>query len=1050
MVLVRDPQTGLVSDVGVNDFDDDGYADPEYGESRRVITNLHKDGISLKRLIAQKDRQQNPIRRLETDPDEPLTFSQSGADIEEHTGCLNAKERPGLWDGQFTYRPASEDLPFLNQLAYHCQQTGIQSCRHSQCLKNKEHVVTIIPKCEWAMFSDWAATLMSCLRSVTREQRVKLPYIHLILTIVQCKDVVETFVRYGKPITADLVGKSKVRHKIEIFGILEVIYWMLTSVDRHANSTAGDKWGADFLPINITAPIVAKATSAAKDIGLCPARFWNLAGVTERNQVDLPGFMEAAIKYPQLKHVGHDNCTNGFCIFNNLDSTKMEQLHKCKGKSCLDSGLLWFDPAHLNESMKEDGRTVWSIDAENPKVLQTGSYVAISHVWSDGTGIGLQRVGQVNRCLFECFAGFIKELGHEGIWWDTISIPTEREARRKAINEMHNNYANAAVTILHDQYLVDFDWKDDGSPCLALVLCPWITRGWTALELIMSNKVSIIFKGQDGQPVLKDLDDDVLAKSPGQSTRAHWIASSIIRRLRKRDITNVSNLMAILKPRTTSWERDRLIIAALLSGVGDVPANIREDEITKKVIDHIHRLNRASLLHGKVTLSETGGWSWCPPSVYNLPVDTFGDLADEERSVYCLVDKNGVLAGHWHYRLLEKEEVVQGRIISISSEMTVIMKTEDALRRWEYCLLLRETNKGGSGLGFLVMPVKKRKDFIHCRFIGAVRDVSPVPQLGYDPRYSYEGFKIGADEGGAESLAKNFIRDWDNTSDARPGQNFDWLRGKLWMGDSLNGQLLVMRPGSKDRATDAFVLTISQKESQGNSSEMAMDMSTQRQILNCNPYVAMSPTPLFTVRTHRDGRPDSKSREKFGRLTADQSWPPRTIPAKDRTFYDTKVSTVGAGGRPSAPIFSEELFVLRTASEPVPIIFAAINETMFTPTPQRPYQGVWAASFPVIGYDFLLFHQPSEAQLEIIKLTGGPLDPRGSPFVIANDLKSNNADTSAGWPGRPNVPVDLYRGPSDTSEPATLVLVSPDEALVVADVAIIQCRRIQIKELMTG
>jgi hypothetical protein len=52
----------------------------------------------------------------------------------------------------------------------------------------------------------------------------------------------------------------------------------------------------------------------------------------------------------------------------------------------------------------------------------------------------------------------------------------------------------------------------------------------------------------DGQPVIKDLDADILADDPRQCTRGHWIASTILRRLR-RPIHNVRDLVAVRSAR---------------------------------------------------------------------------------------------------------------------------------------------------------------------------------------------------------------------------------------------------------------------------------------------------------------------------------------------------------------------------------------------------------------------------------------------------------------------------------------------------------------------
>lgn len=71
-------------------------------------------------------------------------------------------------------------------------------------------------------------------------------------------------------------------------------------------------------------------------------------------------------------------------------------------------------------------------------------------------------------------ANVTKRLGCEAIWWDTISIPTEQAARRKAINNMRMNYNKAACTVIHDRYLLNYEWTDDGSPLCCPCLLPLV------------------------------------------------------------------------------------------------------------------------------------------------------------------------------------------------------------------------------------------------------------------------------------------------------------------------------------------------------------------------------------------------------------------------------------------------------------------------------------------------------------------------------------------------------------------------------------------------
>ncbi|KAI0183937.1 hypothetical protein EV127DRAFT_486622 [Xylaria flabelliformis] len=148
-------------------------------------------------------------------------------------------------------------------------------------------------------------------------------------------------------------------------------------------------------------------------------------------------------------------------------------------------------------------------------------YMALSHVWSDGTGVGLKAPGKVNKCLHAYFAKIARKLGCDGLWWDAISIPSERTARATAIERMLDNFEKAKVTVLHDQDLVRFPWRDDGSPAVALVLSSWFTRGWTAAELFASrhHSVKVLYAdptNPDGDPLINDWDSGSFAADVGE------------------------------------------------------------------------------------------------------------------------------------------------------------------------------------------------------------------------------------------------------------------------------------------------------------------------------------------------------------------------------------------------------------------------------------------------------------------------------------------------------------------------------------------------------
>jgi hypothetical protein len=230
-----------------------------------------------------------------------------------------------------------------------------------------------------------------------------------------------------------------------------------------------------------------------------------------------------------------------------------------------------------------------------------------------GTGTGAWPRGEVNSCLYSFFRRIARQFQCKGIWWDTICIPREKAARSVAINRIQSNYENARITLVHDCYLREWEWTNEEADeetaaetaCFAIIMSPWFSRGWTALELAKSRKVKIVFKG----PLIKDL-DEILAKAPSGFARDGIV------KLRNKSITNVDDLLATLGPRHTSWPRDLAIISGLLVGV-KIQSDASQQGIYKRVLQKMETVNHGHLFHNLLTMSE--GYSWCPVSLLDLP-----------------------------------------------------------------------------------------------------------------------------------------------------------------------------------------------------------------------------------------------------------------------------------------------------------------------------------------------------------------------------------------------------------------------------------------------
>lgn len=415
----------------------------------------------------------------------------------------------------------------------------------------------------------------------------------------------------------------------------------------------------------------------------------------------------------------HEQCTFDLCEQSRIDSTSVAQRHEdCDGKC----GKYNFPLRLLDERIEKSKFTAWrlvsdSLDDTPPLLDSKNPYMALSHVWADGTGGGISGPGVVNKCLFNFFCGIARDFQCEGLWWDTISIPTDEDLRRKALNVMHTNYAVARITLVHDLYLREWEWVNAEMACFAIVKSPWFSRGWTALELAKSHKVKILFKSRknEGQ-VIKDLDidilDEVLPSSP------HYNLAMAINKLRRTSIQSFGDMLAILGPRDTSKPRDVPIISGLLAGI-ETSGGISHQEIYQRILRKLGKVAQGHLFHNLSTMT-TPGFSWCPINILDMP------MADtDSESTLLDLRENGDLEGTWKVYPVDDINVNDLLLQKVHPLTVISLKIAlNAENKAKHVLLVENIENGLLGhRALLVRPMECEKPTtgaIHCRFVGPV------------------------------------------------------------------------------------------------------------------------------------------------------------------------------------------------------------------------------------------------------------------------------------------------------------------------------------------
>ncbi|UKZ65406.1 uncharacterized protein TrAtP1_006601 [Trichoderma atroviride] len=694
---------------------------------------------------------------------------------DDDSACGNGAPHDHMWAANPSFRFTEPEVGFLSHLAHLCIEARLQKCSRSSCLEERARMDRVAPDCRWAAFREWALVSMSCQASMRDKNELSQAHTHIARAISGCCMTLKAYLDHSRErFLPFLDGAGVEEHRVDLAEVANLIYWMAKIQSQIGiGPRRFGAWDHRLLPSTVSLPSIERAAHEVEAMGLCKQRLWNLVAISDRRQSDLPDIINALRPHKDsLRHESHDFCTPSKCQWSHMNSSSVRQLHKCgaveprepsggrkaarAAKACAQR---LFSVELLETAVELGNSTAWlcsGLRLSGPR----DAYIAISHVWSDGTGVGVQEVGTVNSCLFDFFSGIAKELGCNGLWWDALSIPYEPRARSKALNQMHANYANARYTVVHDSYLINFPWSDDGSPCLAIVLSTWFTRGWTALELAMSKRVKVLFGNPDPSekdPVIKDLDEDVLAASPAVASRAHWLATTLIRRLRA-SINDVGDLLAILSPRSTSWARDRTIIAALLTGVPDCDFTVGESIITSKILGYLGKIPYGCILHGKPTMRDRGEFSWCAATLDDMPPGTSSDVgggAGSRSRALLDLDENGAIEGPFHARCLEPGEV-DVNIKPFGNDLAVVVKVNIALRHHERCLLLRQDPSAREPLALLVVPISIIRDgpVLKCRYIGTVTETHDAEAFDAD-----DWFKLNVRLGGSDSHRRGMRAD---------------------------------------------------------------------------------------------------------------------------------------------------------------------------------------------------------------------------------------------------------------------------------------------------
>lgn len=610
----------------------------------------------------------------------------------------------------------------VHYLYERCTDVELSTCNFWECVKRKNDLDRIVPVCKtWGAFRDWVIQLASCITDN------KQPVICTFL-----KAVVQDYIKLrpeGKHLTEMDDACQAWDASINIHEVLSVFTWLwdrghdtyiMFCPEMDLGSLARESsWS------------IQEAMGRIQTLGLCRHRMYALAMATG-------GLGNLSALFPRdigqhdpdryKYNESHVNCSVNDCEESIKDFTDVIQLHKCGNQMCRE---VTFNETVLVQALGvrhargaqlggEGGErpTAWSVDASSI-VAKGQPYMAISHLWADGTGSGNGKAGTSNECLWNYFCVKARSLGCKGIWWDTISVPKEKGLRARVLTKMHENYKEAKVTLVHDLYLTNFEYTDPASACFAIMMSGWFERGWTALELAMSKKVKFIFKNE----TIKDLVDDILSNRKELSS-CEMIFRSIIQDLTsgvRRGHVTLGTFLNALGPRYCSWPADKLVITAIMTNV-DISQQGSQQELSKAIIRKSQFITTTQLLHGEVTMADPG-WSWCPTDIFKIPVG----LAVYGPNHSIMPD--GDVVGEWGTALCMGPNITLS-IQHLPSLVQVNIQSALATHKEQILFLARDRQSHRQGLLVKVMQRRERSainemerwqyDHILVQYLGAV------------------------------------------------------------------------------------------------------------------------------------------------------------------------------------------------------------------------------------------------------------------------------------------------------------------------------------------
>ena len=241
---------------------------------------------------------------------------QSG--VPDTGGCQNASEDFQWGLGR---PPGIRGDSLCIRVRNFCLDSRISNCPNKSCVILRQAVYAI-DDFKWQGLRAWVATVAAC---HTNQRHLKNS-MHGELS-----HILKIGVGFSRNLSWILGTYTATNLSDVEFEVFELFNWL----DGVINPSLRHKGWYDHVSYQST----LDATKVASDLGICENRLWSLvkAGQNEKClsalfQLTFDGITGNQIE--AFQHVNHHSCCAEYCCFSDIDSTYVQQLHKCAGRNC--------------------------------------------------------------------------------------------------------------------------------------------------------------------------------------------------------------------------------------------------------------------------------------------------------------------------------------------------------------------------------------------------------------------------------------------------------------------------------------------------------------------------------------------------------------------------------------------------------------------------------------------------------------------------------------------------------------------------------------------